>query len=104
VDALPWPCSRSQVDDQLAIEGFCDAQQGVDSGRPPPGLETRDGRLGGATELRELRLGELMRSALLDQLLGETGEEPALIWINVSEALAQPLEPAPTWSAAISHV
>jgi hypothetical protein len=45
-----------------------------------------------------------MRSALLDQLLGDTGEEPALIWINVSEALAQPLERASTWSAVISHV
>jgi hypothetical protein len=104
VHALPWPCSRSQVDDQLAIEGFCDAQQGVDSGRPPPGLETRDGRLGGATELRQLRLGKLMRSALLDQLLGDAGEEPALIPINVSEALAQPFERTSARSTPGSHV
>jgi hypothetical protein len=96
--------SRPQLDDQFAIQGFRDPQQGVDSGWTPSGLETCDCRLRRAAQLGELGLGELSRSALLGHLRGNGGEEPPLIRIDVGEPFAQPLERAPAFRLAGSHI
>ena len=82
-----------ELDEQLAVERLGDAEERVDPRRAAAALEARDRRLRRAAELRELLLRQAARRALLDHLLRDPREEPALLGL-ARDALAQVGEPA----------
>ena len=78
------------LDDQLTVERLSAIRTGkrVDAGRPSARLEPRDRRLRRAGQLGQLLLRQAECLALLDDLLRDLREEPALVGIDVGEALA----------------
>src|SRR5919197_1260397 len=85
-----WTRSRLEVDQKLAVQCIRDSQQRVDTRRSPAAFEPRDGRLGSADELGQLRLRELELLPPVRDLIRDLGEEPSII--RVRQALADSLD------------
>src|SRR5215207_8211546 len=87
--------ARSELDHEAAVERVGDAEQRVDPGRAAAGLETGDRRLRRPRQLGELSLRKAARLSLLHHLVGDRGEQPAVL-IDVRESLPESLQGAPS--------
>ena len=78
---------------EIAVECVRELQERVDARRSSAGLEARDGRLGRPADARELGLREPELPAALGDLLGDLGEEPAVLRARepLTEAFDRPL-------------
>jgi hypothetical protein len=73
-------------------------EQRVDPRRPSSRLEASDRGLRRAGQLGQLLLGKAERLALLDDLLRDLREEPALVGVDMGEPFAEAFFPLTTYS------
>ena len=93
---------RPELNDELTIERVGHAEQGVDTRRPAAALEASDRGLCRAAELGELLLREVACMTLLDDLVGDGREKPALLGF-ASDTVAEPLETAARRLVLLPH-